>query len=106
MTKASAAELMTRFLQGQQMWILKYDPQFLSAKKKRKLQAEERACDDSEEYDGDDTWRDLLMKTAATSSLREESLGRVREQASKFDSLQQSVQPTLHVQGTLWPELS
>ena len=30
----------------------------------------------------------------------------VREQASKFDSLQQSVQPTLHVQGTLWPELS
>lgn len=55
-----AAEMMTRLLQGQQVWVLKYDPQFLSAKKQKMLPAPEPEGDDSGVLAEDLPWRNFL----------------------------------------------
>ena len=38
LTKASAADLMVRFLQNDKIWVIQFDPDFISAKKKRQIQ--------------------------------------------------------------------
>ena len=82
---------------------MKYDPQFLSAKKKKKLLAPEPDVHDSGELDENKSWRDLL-NSAATAFYSEESLGRVLAHAFTFDSLSHAVEPGLCPKGPLFPE--
>ena len=61
MTKGSAFDIIQKFLQGGQVWVVKYDPEFLAAKKKKKLHALQH---DSEEHElnPDLSFRDLISK--------------------------------------------
>ena len=61
LTKASAFELLQKSLQGGQIWVVKYDPEFLAAKKKKKLHA---LSHDSEEQElnPDLSFHDLMSK--------------------------------------------
>ena len=64
LTKASAQDAFKAFMMKGQLWNVRYDPGFIAAKKKKKLQQPEMNVG---EFSGDLTWRDF------TASQRQET---------------------------------
>ena len=60
LTKAGAQEFFKQFLQGNQQWIVRYDPEFVAAKKKKARLRPEPSEDC--ELIPDESFRDLIKR--------------------------------------------
>ena len=61
LTKAGAQDFFKQFLQGNQQWIVRYDPEFIAAKKKKKARLHPEPVED-QELIPDVSFRDLIKR--------------------------------------------
>ena len=66
LTKAAAAETLLHYLQRGQIWVVKYDPEFIAAKKKGKRSEKQVETEDLENPDL--TWQQLLSRHVSSTS--------------------------------------
>ena len=67
LTKAAAAEALLHFLQRGQLWVVKYDPEFIAAKRKKAKGLSEKILDDFAEPPSDLTWQQLIQRHDSTN---------------------------------------
>ena len=67
LTKSAAQDMMRQFLQGGQLWVVKYDPGFVAAKRKRKLPAPSEDVEPCCEPEPAESFVDYLVRLSHES---------------------------------------
>lgn len=67
LTKSAAQDMMRQFLQGGQLWVVKYDPGFVAAKRKRKLPAPSEDVEPCCEPEPAESFVDFLVRLSHES---------------------------------------
>ena len=68
LTKSAAAESLLHFLQRGQLWVVKYDPEFIAAKRKKAKGLSEPRVDETVVPTSDWTWQQLISRHDSTIS--------------------------------------
>lgn len=67
LTKSAAQDMMRQFLQGGQLWVVKYDPGFVAAKRKHKLPAPSEDVEPCCEPEPAESFVDFLVRLSHES---------------------------------------
>ena len=85
LTKAAAAEILLHFLQRGQLWVVKYDPEFIAAKRKKAKGLQSTKVEVDLDMPAEDlTWQQFMSRQRFTHS-SEESWGMSVFQVQPFD---------------------
>ena len=68
LTKSAAGESLLHFLQRGQLWVVKYDPEFIAAKRKKAKGLSEPRVDETVVPTSDCTWQQLISRHDSTIS--------------------------------------